>query len=104
MARKLLYIGLAPRVIALDPDSGEVVWATEIPHSGIVATIRLAGRRLFAGSAGEVSCLDADTGAILWHNPLKGFGMHPVLFAGDDAAVAATTAVTAGATVAGTPG
>lgn len=97
-APKLLFIGLAPRVIALDPASGEVVWATELPTAGgIVATIRVEGDRIYAGAAGEVTCLDAADGAIVWHNQLKGFGMHPVIFAADTGGAAAIVAATTGA-------
>ncbi|MCE9634928.1 MAG: PQQ-binding-like beta-propeller repeat protein [Planctomycetes bacterium] len=95
-SRKLLFIGLAPRVLALDPDTGDVVWATELPSSGgIVATIRVEGGRVYAGVAGEVTCLDAADGKVLWHNQLKGFGMHPVTFAADTGGASAAVVVTA---------
>lgn len=96
--RPLLFIGLAPRVLALEPATGDVVWATELPSSGgIVATIRVEGGRVYAGAAGEVTCLDAADGKLLWHNQLKGFGMHPVIFASDTGGAAAVISATTGA-------
>lgn len=86
----LLVIGLAPRVLALRRTTGEVVWATELGSTGSVATVRVDGDRVYAGCLGEVTCLDLATGAVVWHNPLKGYGLHPVIFSAEGAAVPAS--------------
>jgi outer membrane protein assembly factor BamB len=93
----LIVIGLAPRVLALRKATGEVVWATELASTGSLTTVRVEGGRVYAGCLGEVTCLDLATGAVLWHNPLKGYGIHPVLFAGDGPAAASAAESAAGA-------
>jgi outer membrane protein assembly factor BamB len=71
---QLIFVGLNGYALALDRDSGEIVWSNNQMKSGYV-TLLLDGDRLIASSNGYIYCLEPLTGAIRWHNPLKGFGM-----------------------------
>jgi outer membrane protein assembly factor BamB len=79
-----LFVGIAPRVIALDRRSGTTVWATKLPGAGMssLVTVHEDEDHVYAGAVGEVWALDRTTGSIVWHNPLKGFGMREVMFPG----------------------
>jgi outer membrane protein assembly factor BamB len=70
---QLIFVGLNGYAIALDRDTGEIVWSNDQMKSGFV-TLLLDGDRLIVSTNGYMYCLDPLTGAILWHNPLKGFG------------------------------
>src|SRR6516164_1371038 len=70
---QLIFVGLNGYALALDRDSGEIVWNNSQMKSGYV-TLLLDGDRLIASTNGYIYCLDALTGEILWHNPLKGYG------------------------------
>lgn len=71
---QLIFVGLNGYALALDRDTGEIVWSNKQMKSGYV-TLLLDGDRLIASTNGYIYCLDPLTGAIRWHNPLKGFGM-----------------------------
>jgi outer membrane protein assembly factor BamB len=71
---QLIFVGLNGYAIALDRDTGEVVWANKEMKSGYVSLL-LDGDRLIASTNGYIFCLDPLTGAIRWNNPLKGYGM-----------------------------
>lgn len=71
---QLVFIGLNGYALALDRDSGEIVWSNDKMKGGYV-TLLLDGDRLIASTNGYIFCLDPLTGAIRWNNPLKGFGM-----------------------------
>ena len=71
---QLIFVGLNGYALALDRDTGEIVWSNNQMKSGYV-TLLLDGDRLIASTNGYIYCLDPLTGAIRWHNPLKGFGM-----------------------------
>jgi outer membrane protein assembly factor BamB len=71
---QLVFVGLNGYALALDRDTGEIVWSNDQMKSGYV-TLLLDGDRLIASTNGYLYCLDPLTGAIRWHNPLKGFGM-----------------------------
>ena len=71
---QLIFVGLNGYAIALDRDSGEIVWSNNEMKSGYV-TLLLDFDRLIVSTNGYIYCLDPLTGKILWHNPLKGFGM-----------------------------
>lgn len=77
----LLFVGLAPRVLALWKDTGAIAWERRLKMAVTVVSIRIEGEIVYAGSSGEVWCLDALTGEILWHNGLKGYGAGYVTFA-----------------------
>lgn len=72
---QLLFVGLNARVVALDRDSGEIVWQWQSPKpkSGYVILV-VEKNRIFVSVSGYLYCLEAATGEQLWYNPLKGFG------------------------------
>ena len=71
---QLIFVGLNGYAIALDRDSGEIVWSNDQMKSGYV-TLLLDGDRLIASTNGYIFCLDPLTGEVRWNNPLKGYGM-----------------------------
>src|SRR5512137_643718 len=94
LQRTLVYVGIRGCVVALDRESGELVWSAELHRGSSFVPIVVDGSRVFAASGGEVTCLDAATGALLWHNPLKGFGMGYAMLAGaSNAGTAAAAAM-----------
>ena len=70
----LIFVGLNGYAVALDRDTGEIVWSNNEMHSGYV-TLLLDGDQLIVSTNGYIYCLDPLTGEILWNNPLKGYGM-----------------------------
>jgi outer membrane protein assembly factor BamB len=70
---QLIFIGLNGYALALDRDTGEIIWKNEQMKSGYV-TMLLDGDRLIVSTNGYIYCLEPLTGVIRWHNPLKGFG------------------------------
>ncbi len=71
----LMYVGFNSRVVALDRDTGEIVWDWKSPKgSGYVATL-LDADRVIASVQGYMYCLNALTGEQLWSNPLTGMGV-----------------------------
>jgi outer membrane protein assembly factor BamB len=70
---QLIFVGLNGYAVALDRDSGELVWSNSEMKSGFV-TLLLDFDRLIVSTNGYIYCLDPLTGKTLWHNPLKGFG------------------------------
>jgi outer membrane protein assembly factor BamB len=104
---QLLFVGLNGYAVALDRDSGEMVWSNNEMRNGFV-TLLLDGDRLIASTNGYIYCLDPLTGQILWHNPMKGYGTGPASLVsvrgqlaqhlvGQAAAAAARAAAAAGA-------
>jgi outer membrane protein assembly factor BamB len=71
---QLIFVGLNGYALALDRDTGEIIWSNNEMKSGYV-TLLLDGDRLIASTNGYIFCLDPLTGVIRWHNPLKGYGM-----------------------------
>ena len=71
---QLVFVGLNGYALALDRDSGEIVWSNDKMKGGYV-TLLLDGDRLIASTNGYIFCLDPLSGAIRWQNPLKGYGM-----------------------------
>jgi outer membrane protein assembly factor BamB len=70
---QLVFVGLNGYALAIDRDSGEIVWSNNEMKSGYV-TMLLDYDRLIVSTNGYIYCLDPLTGNILWHNPLKGYG------------------------------
>jgi hypothetical protein len=70
---QLIFVGLNGYALALDRDSGEIVWSNNEMRSGYV-TILLDGDRLIVSTNGYMYCLDPLTGKVRWHNPLSGYG------------------------------
>lgn len=70
---QLIFIGLHGYALAVDRDTGEIVWSNDQMKSGYV-TLLLDYDRLIVSTNGYIYCLDPLTGNILRHNPLKGYG------------------------------
>ena len=68
-----VFVGLNGWAVALDRDTGEIVWSNDQMKSGYV-TLLLDGDRLIVSTNGYIYALDPLTGEILWHNPMKGYG------------------------------
>src|SRR6478609_6002708 len=71
---QLIFVGLNGYALALDRETGEIVWSNNEMKSGYV-TLLLDFDRLIVSTNGYIYCLDPLTGKILWHNPLKGYGV-----------------------------
>src|SRR5437764_9288708 len=69
----LVFVGLNGYAVALDRNTGEIVWSNNEMKSGYVSLL-LDGDRLIVSTNGYIYCLDPLTGQILWNNPLKGYG------------------------------
>jgi outer membrane protein assembly factor BamB len=70
---QLIFVGFNGKAIALDRDTGEIVWTYNQMKGGNV-TFLLDGDRLIASTNGYIYCLDPLTGQLMWHNPMKGYG------------------------------
>src|SRR5262245_28400997 len=70
---RLIFVGLNGYAVALDRDTGEIVWSNNELKSGYV-TLLLDGDRLVVSTGGYLFCLDPLTGKILWNNEMKGYG------------------------------
>ncbi len=71
---QLVFVGLNGYAVALDRDTGEIVWSNNDLKSGYV-TLLLDGDRLVVSTGGYLFCLDPLTGKILWNNEMKGYGL-----------------------------
>jgi outer membrane protein assembly factor BamB len=71
----LLFLGFNSRVVALDRDTGALIWSWKAPkgRSSYVA-ILVDDEQLFVSIDGYTYCLDPFKGNQLWFNGLKGFG------------------------------
>jgi outer membrane protein assembly factor BamB len=70
---QLVFVGLNGYTVALDRDTGEIVWSNNKLKSGYV-TLLLDGDRLIVSTNGYIFCLDPLTGQVLWNNPMRGYG------------------------------
>ncbi|HZV08066.1 MAG TPA: PQQ-binding-like beta-propeller repeat protein [Gemmataceae bacterium] len=71
---QLIFVGLRGYVIALDRNTGEIVWNCSELDSGPTSLL-LDGDRLIAATNGYIYCLDPMTGQVIWKNPLRGYGV-----------------------------
>ncbi len=71
---QLIFVGLRGYVIALERDSGQIVWDNSELASGYTSLL-LDGDRLIVSTNGYIYCLDPLTGQVLWNNPLRGYGV-----------------------------
>jgi len=71
---QLIFVGLNGYALALNRDTGEIVWSNDQMKSGYV-TLLLDFDRLIVSTNGYMYCLDPLTGNILWHNRLAGYGV-----------------------------
>src|SRR5436305_1487986 len=69
----LVFVGLNGYALALNRETGEIVWSNNKLKSGYVSLL-LDGDRLIVSTNGYIFCLDPLTGQILWNNPLRGYG------------------------------
>jgi outer membrane protein assembly factor BamB len=69
--RPVVFLGPNSYALALDRDTGDIVWSNDQMESGYVSRL-LDGDHLIAATNGYIYCLDPLTGAILLHNPLRG--------------------------------
>lgn len=70
---QLVFVGLNGYAVALDRDTGEIVWSNNELQSGYV-TMLLDGDRLIVSTNGYIFCLDPLTGRTLWNNRMSGYG------------------------------
>jgi len=70
---QLVFVGLNGYAVALDRNTGEIVWSNDEMKSGHV-TLLLDGDRLIVSTNGYLFCLDPLSGKVLWNNPLSGYG------------------------------
>lgn len=74
---RLVFVGFNGNVLALEADTGRIVWDWQ-PESGgevYVTLLLVSPNQLVAAvDAGFVYCLDPSTGDELWSNGTKGFG------------------------------
>jgi outer membrane protein assembly factor BamB len=68
-----VYVGIKGYALALNRETGETLWTTNLAGADFVSLL-LDGDRVLAGAKGELFCLDADSGEILWRNGLPGMG------------------------------
>jgi outer membrane protein assembly factor BamB len=71
---QLVFVGLRGYVLALNRDTGEIVWDCSELKSGYTSLL-LDGDRLIVSTNGYLYCLDPLTGRVLWSNPLRGYGV-----------------------------
>jgi len=71
-----VFVGFNSRVLALDRDSGDMVWSWQAPKpkNGGFVTMLLDGDRLIVSVNGYMYCLEPETGDLLWNNDTKGCG------------------------------
>ena len=74
-ASSLIFVGFNSRVVALDRDTGHLVWKWKSPSGTGIPVLLLDGDRLIVSVQGYMHCLDPACGAELWCNPLKGMGI-----------------------------
>lgn len=83
-----LFAGTRGMVIAVDRNSGEIVWKTDLKGNDFVDVMIVDGD-LFAASRGRLYRLDPSSGTVLWCNDLPGMGLGIVSIAGSHAGGAA---------------
>ena len=76
-----IFVGIKGTVVAIDRDTGGILWSTDLKGSDFV-NVALQDGDLFAASKGRLYRLDRTTGEILWCNELPGLGWGIVTIAG----------------------
>jgi outer membrane protein assembly factor BamB len=74
-AGSLIFASFNSRVVALDRETGELIWKWKSPKGSGLPVILLDGDRLVVSVQGYMYCLDPVSGGELWQNPLKGLGV-----------------------------
>ncbi len=70
----LVFLGFNSRVVALNRDTGAIVWAWQAGKGRGYTTVLLDGDRLIVSVIGYTYCLNPMTGEELWFNSLSGMG------------------------------
>jgi outer membrane protein assembly factor BamB len=76
----IVYVGVNRQVLALDRQTGTVIWKTAFPRrflslsSDSFVNVLFERGSVFAHADGKLYCLDAATGHVKWENSLKGCG------------------------------
>ena len=81
MIERLVFVGFHSQVVALDRETGAVVWKWKSQKGKGYTTVLLDGDRLVVSVMGYTYCLEAETGRELWFNELEGMGMGVVSMA-----------------------
>jgi outer membrane protein assembly factor BamB len=72
---ELVFVGFNRRVVALNRDTGELIWTWKAPNGTGFPAVLLDGDRLIVSVNGYTYCLDPITGEQYWENTLPGLGM-----------------------------
>ena len=74
--RNVVFTGFNKYVIALDQNTGEVLWDWVSPKgSGYISLLLTDNQHLIVSVSGYTYCLDPATGNQLWFNELSGYGI-----------------------------
>ena len=74
MIDQLVFVGFHSRVVALDRDTGALVWQWKSPKGSGYTTVFVDGDRVIVSVMGYTYCLVPSTGEQLWFNELAGLG------------------------------
>ena len=74
MVDQLIFVGFNSKVVALNRDTGALVWQWKSPKGSGYVSLLLDGDRLIVSVIGYTYCLDPANGNQIWFNELKGFG------------------------------
>ena len=74
MIEDLVFVGFNSRVVALNRDTGTLLWQWKSPKGTGYTTVLLDGDRLIVSIMGYTYCLVPLTGQALWFNELPGMG------------------------------
>lgn len=72
---ELVFVGFNRRVVALNRDTGALVWSWKASNGTGFPALLLDGDRLVVSVNGYTYCLDPITGEQYWENTLPGMGM-----------------------------
>ena len=81
MIERLVFVGFRSQVVALDRETGAVVWKWKSRKGGGYTTVLRVGDRLVVSVLGYTYCLEGETGRELWFNELEGMEMGVVSMA-----------------------
>src|SRR5690348_7432710 len=72
----VVFTGFNSQVVALDQNTGEVLWDWKSPKGkGYVSLLLTDDRHLIVSVSGYTYCLDPGTGNQRWFNELAGYGV-----------------------------
>jgi len=106
--RNIVFTGFNKHVIALDQNTGQILWDWVSPKgSGYVSLLLIDDQHLIVSVSGYTYCLDPGTGQQRWFNELSGYGvgvasivssgrqssMEPIMGAAADAEAATSAAI-----------